>query len=163
MTSFGVFSKNARALPAAAKRDCLPLAAGIKGSETRWRPHPPLESRMKPAVRYVLNVRAPDPQRVLLPDVVPQLLEAALHAPVTKGAVNVEKSSHCFLQSAVLEANAILSVPWQVFQRSHSSKWLDRVAKDDLLEVFTQSRKTVNTMGKLKKNGKSNGWKTVIQ
>ena len=72
----------------------------------------------------------------------------------TMGAVNVEKSSHCFLQSAVLEANAILSVPWQVFQRSHSSKWLDRIAKDDLLEVLTQSRKPVNTMGKLKKNGK---------
>ena len=35
MTTFGVFSKNARALPAAAKQDCLPLAAGIKGSETR--------------------------------------------------------------------------------------------------------------------------------
>ena len=35
MTTFGVFSKNARALPADAKQDCLPLAEGIKGSETR--------------------------------------------------------------------------------------------------------------------------------
>ena len=79
-------------------------------------------------------------QRVLLPDVVPQLLEAALHAPVTDGAASVEQSSHCFLQSAVLEANAKLSVPRQVFQRSHSSKRLDRVAKDDLLEVFSTNR-----------------------
>ena len=42
--------------------------------------------------------------RVLLPDVVPQLLEAALHAPVTDRAANVEQSSHCFLQSTILEA-----------------------------------------------------------
>ena len=61
--------------------------------------------------------------RVLLPDVVPQLLEAALHAPVTDRAANVEQSSHCFLQSTILEANAILSVPWQVF---HSSKAFGR-------------------------------------
>ena len=32
-----------------------------------------------------------------------------------RGQSNVEKSSHCFLQSAVLEANAILSVLWQIF------------------------------------------------
>ena len=43
--------------------------------------------------------------------------------------------------------------PLASFQRSHSSKWLDRVAKDDLLEVLNS----------IKKNGKYNGWKTVIQ
>ena len=48
--------------------------------------------------------------RVLLPDVVPQLLEAALHAPVTDR-----------------KTNAILSVPWQVF---HSSKRLDRLSRE---------------------------------
>ena len=56
--------------------------------------------------------------RVLLPDVVPQLLEAALHALVTDRAANVEQSSYCFLQSTILEANAILSVPFLTWSRS---------------------------------------------
>ena len=80
-------------------------------------------------------------QRVLPPDVVPQLLEAAPmpHAPVTDGSanINVEQSSHCSLQSAVLEANAILSAQRQASQRSHSSKRLDLDAHNRIL--FTTS------------------------
>ena len=75
--------------------------------------------------------------QVLLLDVVPRLLKAALHVPVTDGAANVEQSSQSSLQSAVLEANAILSVPWKAFQRSQSSKRLDLDAHNRIL--FTTS------------------------
>ena len=63
--------------------------------------------------------------------------ELKLHALVTDRATNVEQSSHCSLQSAVVEANAILSVPWQAFQRSHSSKRLDQDAHNRILFTTT--------------------------
>ena len=64
----------------------------------------------------------------------------------TMGAVNVEKSSHCFLQSAVLEANAILSVPWKVFSAP--------TRPNGLIE---SQKTTCWTPNSIKKNGKYNG------